>query len=309
MRAAEAHEAQKMALHHSWRFARDDAAGGQGGRGVGAGARRGGRSEAGAARRPRGAPAVSAPSTSALARARVRAVNDHRLAPVEKATVLVEALPYIQKFRGKTIVIKYGGHAMDDARLRESFCRDVVLLKLRRPAPGRRARRRAADRPDARAARRRSRKLRRRHARHRRRDHARRRDGAGRRGQQGAGAPHQPVVGGRARSGSPARTAGWCWRAVGSSTAPSRRRSEWSTWAASARSIAVDAALIERAGRRRLHPGDRAHRRRRRDGGSLNINADPFAAKLAAAHARREAGAAHRRARRQRRRRRAVLDA
>src|SRR5262245_61644491 len=48
---------------------------------------------------------------------------------VEKATVLVEALPYIKKFRGKTIVIKYGGHAMEDERLRESFCRDVVLLK------------------------------------------------------------------------------------------------------------------------------------------------------------------------------------
>jgi acetylglutamate kinase len=52
------------------------------------------------------------------------------LSPVEKATVLVEALPYIQKFRGKTIVVKYGGHAMDDPKLRNSFCRDVVLLKL-----------------------------------------------------------------------------------------------------------------------------------------------------------------------------------
>jgi acetylglutamate kinase len=51
------------------------------------------------------------------------------LSPVEKATVLVEALPYIKKFRGKTIVIKYGGHAMDDERLREAFCRDVVLMK------------------------------------------------------------------------------------------------------------------------------------------------------------------------------------
>jgi acetylglutamate kinase len=50
------------------------------------------------------------------------------LSPVEKATVLVEALPYIKKFRGKTVVIKYGGHAMDDERLRESFCRDIVLM-------------------------------------------------------------------------------------------------------------------------------------------------------------------------------------
>ncbi|HEX4457542.1 MAG TPA: acetylglutamate kinase [Polyangia bacterium] len=57
-------------------------------------------------------------------------MSESRLAPVEKASVLVEALPYIQKFRGKTIVVKYGGHAMDDPKLRESFCRDVVLLKL-----------------------------------------------------------------------------------------------------------------------------------------------------------------------------------
>jgi acetylglutamate kinase len=57
-------------------------------------------------------------------------VSETRLSPVEKATVLVEALPYIQKFRGKTIVVKYGGHAMEDPRLRESFCRDVVILKL-----------------------------------------------------------------------------------------------------------------------------------------------------------------------------------
>jgi acetylglutamate kinase len=52
------------------------------------------------------------------------------LSPVEKARVLVEALPYIRKFHGKTVVMKYGGHAMDDESLRESFCRDVVLLKF-----------------------------------------------------------------------------------------------------------------------------------------------------------------------------------
>src|SRR5262245_13981326 len=50
--------------------------------------------------------------------------------PLEKAEVLIEALPYIQRFRQKTIVMKYGGHAMDDPRLRDSFCRDVVLMKL-----------------------------------------------------------------------------------------------------------------------------------------------------------------------------------
>jgi acetylglutamate kinase len=48
---------------------------------------------------------------------------------IEKAAVLVEALPYIRRFRDKTFVIKYGGHAMEDAELRASFARDVVLLK------------------------------------------------------------------------------------------------------------------------------------------------------------------------------------
>lgn len=46
------------------------------------------------------------------------------------AKVLTEALPYIQKFTGKTIVIKYGGNAMVDEGLKNSFARDVVLLKL-----------------------------------------------------------------------------------------------------------------------------------------------------------------------------------
>src|ERR1700736_716434 len=42
---------------------------------------------------------------------------------------LLEALPYIREFHGKTVVIKYGGAAMEDAALREDFARDVVLLK------------------------------------------------------------------------------------------------------------------------------------------------------------------------------------
>jgi acetylglutamate kinase len=42
---------------------------------------------------------------------------------------LLEALPYIRQFHGRTIVIKYGGAAMEDERLREEFARDVVLLK------------------------------------------------------------------------------------------------------------------------------------------------------------------------------------
>ncbi len=52
------------------------------------------------------------------------------IAPEVKARVLAEALPYIQRFHGKTIVVKYGGNAMTDPRLKESFARDVVLLKL-----------------------------------------------------------------------------------------------------------------------------------------------------------------------------------
>ena len=46
------------------------------------------------------------------------------------AHVLIEALPYIQRFTGKTIVVKYGGHAMTEDYLKNSFARDIVLLKL-----------------------------------------------------------------------------------------------------------------------------------------------------------------------------------
>ena len=48
---------------------------------------------------------------------------------VDKAKVLMEALPYMQRLLGKTIVIKYGGHAMTDPALQASFAADVVLLK------------------------------------------------------------------------------------------------------------------------------------------------------------------------------------
>ena len=56
--------------------------------------------------------------------------------PIEKssalniAKVLTEALPYIQRFQGKTIVIKYGGNAMTDEKLKRGFARDIVLMKL-----------------------------------------------------------------------------------------------------------------------------------------------------------------------------------
>lgn len=47
----------------------------------------------------------------------------------QTARVLIEALPYIQRFSGKTVVIKYGGNAMDSEELQNSFARDVVLMK------------------------------------------------------------------------------------------------------------------------------------------------------------------------------------
>ncbi|HQR84256.1 MAG: acetylglutamate kinase [Polynucleobacter sp. 32-46-5] len=50
--------------------------------------------------------------------------------PLLKAEILAEALPYIRAYHGKTIVIKYGGNAMVEERLKESFARDVILLKL-----------------------------------------------------------------------------------------------------------------------------------------------------------------------------------
>jgi acetylglutamate kinase len=46
------------------------------------------------------------------------------------AHVLTEALPYIRRFQDKTIVIKYGGNAMVDDKLKSGFARDIVLMKL-----------------------------------------------------------------------------------------------------------------------------------------------------------------------------------
>src|SRR5881398_4150571 len=55
----------------------------------------------------------------------IRTRTDH----VRDVGTLLEALPYIREFHGRTVVIKYGGAAMDDPALREEFARDVVLLK------------------------------------------------------------------------------------------------------------------------------------------------------------------------------------
>jgi len=52
------------------------------------------------------------------------------LKPHDKAEILAQALPYIRKYHGKTMVIKYGGNAMTDPALQQAFAEDVVLLKL-----------------------------------------------------------------------------------------------------------------------------------------------------------------------------------
>ncbi len=50
--------------------------------------------------------------------------------PEQQAQILAQAMPYIRKFHGKTLVIKYGGNAMTDPGLQADFAEDVVLLKL-----------------------------------------------------------------------------------------------------------------------------------------------------------------------------------
>ena len=66
-------------------------------------------------------PASSAPATAAAERLR----DAH-----ERAQILSEALPYIREFAGRTVVLKYGGHAMDDPALAALFAEDVVLMRL-----------------------------------------------------------------------------------------------------------------------------------------------------------------------------------
>jgi acetylglutamate kinase len=53
-----------------------------------------------------------------------------QIQPRDKAEILAQALPYIRKYHGKTMVIKYGGNAMTDPALQQDFAEDVVLLKL-----------------------------------------------------------------------------------------------------------------------------------------------------------------------------------
>ena len=67
-------------------------------------------------------PAMTTPPTTPT-------VTSH-ITPSDKAEILAQALPYIRKFHGKTMVIKYGGNAMTDPGLQADFAEDVVLLKL-----------------------------------------------------------------------------------------------------------------------------------------------------------------------------------
>jgi acetylglutamate kinase len=57
-------------------------------------------------------------------------MSDFSVTSADKAQILAEALPYIRRFHGKTIVVKYGGNAMTDVHLQRGFAHDVVLLKL-----------------------------------------------------------------------------------------------------------------------------------------------------------------------------------
>lgn len=56
--------------------------------------------------------------------------NSNAISALDKAEILAQALPYIRRFHGKTMVIKYGGNAMTDPALQAAFAEDVVLLKL-----------------------------------------------------------------------------------------------------------------------------------------------------------------------------------
>src|SRR6187402_3631978 len=66
-----------------------------------------------------------------MSRRTVRTPLDLRLARAgEKAGVLAEALPWLQRFHGRIVVVKYGGNAMIDEELKQAFARDMVFLRL-----------------------------------------------------------------------------------------------------------------------------------------------------------------------------------
>jgi acetylglutamate kinase len=73
---------------------------------------------------------MSAEQQSAGSASQPSAPPPQAVAPSLKAAILAEAMPYIRRFHGKIVVVKYGGNAMTDEKLKQSFARDVVLLKL-----------------------------------------------------------------------------------------------------------------------------------------------------------------------------------
>ena len=206
-----------------------------------------------------------------------------------KAATLIEALPWLDRFHGQTVVIKYGGHAMTDDALRAGVRPGRGVPAVRGPAPGRGARRRAADLRAPGPARR-AEHVHRRAAGHHAGDHGRGPDGAHRPGQQGRGRADQPAravrrghVGG-GREHVHRRRSGTRWWTA------SRWTSAWS-----ARSTSVDPAAA--------HAGLIADGRipvvssvARGTGGEVyNVNADTAAAALAVALGRGQARGAHRR--------------
>ncbi|MEO5733806.1 MAG: acetylglutamate kinase [Rubrivivax sp.] len=78
---------------------------------------------------PKQPPAASAAAATSAASANLSHDLSH-ITPREQAEILAQALPYIRKFHGRTLVIKYGGNAMTDPALQQDFAEDVVLLKL-----------------------------------------------------------------------------------------------------------------------------------------------------------------------------------
>ena len=177
-----------------------------------------------------------------------------------KARILAEALPYIQRFHGKTIVVKFGGNAMTDDALKAGFARDVVLLKLVGMNPvvvhgG------GPQIEQLLAAARQEGRVRPGHARHRRRDHGRGRDGARR---------HRST---RRSSTLINQAGGKAVGLTGQDGALHPRAQDAAAGKDNGRAVdigqvgeieSIDPAIISCARAGRLHPGDGADRRRRR---------------------------------------------
>ena len=214
--------------------------------------------------------------------------TDARATPAQKAAVLVEALPWFERFAGAVVVIKYGGHAMVDDELKRGLREDVVFLRSRRSAA--RSSSTAAARRSTRcsAGSASSQRLQRRPARHHARGHGRRPHGARRPGrprargadQRARPARRRPVRRGRRPVPAPGD-------AAPSSTAT---RSTWGSSATSSTSIPAPWSTS----RRRPHPG-RLHGRpgRRRPGAQRQCGHRGRGARGRAR--RREARRAHRR--------------